>query len=91
MDIIYQKDGTVGVQDINLVNPQGKPVTIEISFVTDTLTLGVLAWDDLNNIGRNYELAMDDQLKADLTQFFLVNIARLMAENYTEFQGLTLV
>ena len=91
MDIIYQKEGTVGVQDINLVDPKGKPVSLDISFVTDTVTVSVLAWDELNNIGRSYELPMDDQFKADLTEFFLVKVARIMAENNDEFVGLTLV
>jgi len=91
MDIVYQKSGVVKVQDVNLEDPKGKPINIEIDFVMETVTLGVEAWDDLNTIGRVYELDMDDQFKADISQFFLVNIARLMRENYTEFTGLSLV
>jgi len=91
MDIIYQKDGIVAVQDINLINPKGKPVSLEMSFVTDTVTVSVLAWDDRNNIGRTYELPMDNQFKSDLAEFFLTKVARIMAENNEEFTGLTLV
>ena len=53
--------------------------------------LGVESWDDLNKIGRSYELSMDDQFKADLMQFFLLKVARLMRENHNEFIGLELV
>ncbi len=91
MDIVYQKAGMVSVQDVNLKDPKGKPVSLEISFATDTITLGVLAWDDLNNIGRTYELPMDDQFKSELTQFFFASVARIMTDNHTEFTELTLV
>ena len=91
MDITYQKTGKVSVQDINLVDPKGKPVSLETSFVADTVTVSVLAWDDRNNIGRTYELPMDDQFKADLAEFFLTKVARIMAENNEEFTGLTLI
>ena len=91
MDIVYKKDGIVKVQDVNLENPKGKPVSLEISFLTETIMLGVESWDDLNKIGRSYELSMDDQFKADLMQFFLLKVARLMRENHNEFIGLELV
>jgi len=91
MDIIYEKLKLVKVQDVNLKDPKGKPISLDVSFGTDTINLSVAAWDDLNNIGRSYELAMDDNFKAELTAFFLVSVSRLMSENYAEFKGLTLV
>lgn len=91
MDIIYQKSGVVKVQDVNLKDPQGKPITLEVDFLNDTFTLGIVAWDNLNDIGRNYDVEMDEQFKTDMRTFFLVNIARVMREKHNEFKDLTLV
>ena len=91
MDIIYRKEGQVSVQDINLTSPKGKPISLEVSFEGNAFTLSVEAWDDLNRIGRSYPMDMDDQFKAELTQFFFVSIGRVMRENYPEFTDLILV
>ena len=91
MDIKYEKTGIVSVQDVNLKDPKGQPVSLEIDFLMETFTLSVKAWDDLNNIGRTYTVDMDDTFKSDITQFFLLNIGRVMREGYPEFKDLTLI
>lgn len=90
MEIVYKKSGKVSVQDVNLLDPLGKPLSLEIDFIGEKMQLGVKAWDNLNDIGRTYELEMDEQFKGEFTQFFFVSIARIMRENYDEFQNIEL-
>ena len=91
MKIEYRKLGEVQVQDVVLKDPTGFPINLDISFIGDTFTLGVKAQDDRNNIGRTYEMEMDDQFKQELSQFFLVSVARVMRDKYAEFQNLELI
>ena len=94
MLIKFQKLGLVPVgtneesQIVNMQDPIGYPITVNINVVNETIEMAINATDDRNNIVRTYDLTMDEQAKLAFLQFFSNEIRRIARDSYDEFKDL---
>lgn len=91
----FRKDGIVQVgtidpnQTINLNNPEGEVVEINFNLKTQTVSMVIRAWDNLNEVSREYPIELDlTAWQAFYLQFFVPHIRRLSKDQYDEFKDL---
>jgi hypothetical protein len=94
MLIKFQKLGLVPVgtneesQTVNLQDPIGFPINVNINIINETIELTINANDNRNSIVRSYDLQMDEQAKLAFLQFFGNEIRRIARDSYDEFKDL---
>lgn len=97
INAIFQKQGTVKVgtsepgQDINLVNPYGKPINISFDFKTGNVIMTIQSWDEdgRNNVIRDYTMPLNQiGWQRFLATSFATDIRPLAKSSFAEFDGL---
>ena len=97
MVIQFQKLGVVTVgtsepgQEINLSNPIGVPMNIDINMIEETVKMTIKATDEdkRNEVVRVYEMQMSKAaMMAFVTQVFVSYIRPTARESFEEFKDL---
>lgn len=94
MILKFQKEGIVPVgtadetQIVNLLNPFGYPTNLTVNIVENSMVLTILAYDERNNVVREYPLQLDHDAKMAFLMFFAQHIRRIAKLSYPEFDGL---